>query len=150
MSDTTRFEAKVERVTESGCWLWTGCLSKNGYAKFFYAGTLGYGHRFAWQSFRGPIPEGLVIDHLCRVRCCVNPAHLRTVTPATNTLENSVSASARHAAKDRCGVCGEPYSPRHDRNARTCPRCNAERCRGYRTRNLDRLRAYDRARRKTA
>lgn len=67
------------------CWLWTGHLDRYGYANF------GLGkhrmvkvHRFAYELLVGPIPEGLEIDHLCRVRHCVNPAHMEPVTHAEN------------------------------------------------------------------
>lgn len=81
-----RFEAKVER-TEDGHWLWTGSITKNGYGKIGEGGKrTGWllAHRVSWEIYRGPIPEGLTIDHLCRVRHCVNPDHLEPVTLQTN------------------------------------------------------------------
>lgn len=79
-----RFWAFVDK-TET-CWLWTGTLSEKGYAKRVgHDGRMLYGHQLAYTLLVGPIPDGLVIDHLCRVRNCVNPAHMEPVTAIENT-----------------------------------------------------------------
>ena len=75
-----RFWNKVNKT--EGCWLWTAALS-HGYGRF---GKGGAAHRLAWEDRNGPIPEGLVLDHLCRVPRCVNPEHLEPVTHRENTL----------------------------------------------------------------
>lgn len=70
------------------CWIWEAARSGGGdrYG-FFYNGKKNvFAHRFSWEHFKGPIPEGLTIDHLCRVPLCVNPDHLEPVTQAENTL----------------------------------------------------------------
>lgn len=77
-----RFWAKVEK-TET-CWLWTAALVK-GYARFHDANLRPVGaHRWAYEELVGPIPKGLTLDHLCRVRHCVNPDHLEPVTQREN------------------------------------------------------------------
>lgn len=81
-----RFWAKV-RKTDT-CWVWTGA-KRNGYGHFFVAriggvDTYDYAHRISYRLLVGPIPEHLQLDHLCRNRSCLNPAHLEPVTPKEN------------------------------------------------------------------
>ena len=84
-----RFWSKVDRDGPGGCWIWTGSRSKAGYGTF-NRGRRGAGyalsHRYSYEAAIGPIPEGKELDHLCRVRHCVNPAHLAAVTHRTNFL----------------------------------------------------------------
>lgn len=75
--------------TPGGCWLWQGALNTKGYAVLSVGGRGGrrhYAHRLSYEIHVGPIPAGLQIDHLCRVRRCVNPAHLEPVTNRENVL----------------------------------------------------------------
>jgi hypothetical protein len=103
-----------------GCWLWTGPLSKEGYGRTKQAGEW-YAHRASWVLHRGPIPEGLELDHLCRNTRCVNPDHLEPVTHAENvrrgltklaclrghfyTPENTVTFACEGRKKRHCGQC---------------------------------------------
>jgi len=73
----------------TGCWLWTLSIKPKGYGQIKNAGRLAYAHRIAYQLLRGPIPKGMTIDHLCRVRCCVNPDHMEVVTNRTNVLRGT-------------------------------------------------------------
>ena len=79
------FWKHVEKT--DSCWLWTGTLLPAGYGQF---GTRDkkhlLAHRFSYELHVGPIPDGLVIDHLCRTRACVNPAHLEAVSQLENNL----------------------------------------------------------------
>ncbi len=125
-----RFWAKVE-LTED-CWVWTGHL-RRGYGTLMQDGRDGSAHRFAYESFVGPIPEGLEIDHLCRNRACVNPAHMEPVSRRENILRGEGTA-AKNARKTHCkrghALSGENvYLYRG--TMRHCRECNRERGRAY-------------------
>ena len=84
-----RFDAKYIPEPMSGCWLWTAALTTAGYGMIGTQSDDGeqieeYAHRVSYRRFKGPIPDGLAIDHKCRVRCCVNPDHLEVVTIGEN------------------------------------------------------------------
>ncbi len=84
MSDLfTRFLNKID-FTDT-CWLWTACCLRDGYGQFRVSSTKKMrAHRFSYEWFVGPIPEGLEIDHLCRTLLCVRPDHLEVVTHIEN------------------------------------------------------------------
>lgn len=71
-------------VADSGCWLWTGTVMSSGYGGLSWFSRSALAHRIAYDLFVGPIPNGLTIDHRCRVKLCVNPEHLEPVTNAEN------------------------------------------------------------------
>lgn len=83
-----RFWAKVAegpgQYAELPCWEWTASLTLAGYAQFWTGTRQQMGHRFAYEEMIGAIPPGLELDHLCRVRSCVNPYHLEPVTRQVN------------------------------------------------------------------
>lgn len=97
VSATERFWIKVLK-TET-CWLWQGALSAEGYGKFRVEPRTIYAHRFAFEEIRGPIPAGLVLDHLCRVPSCVNPSHLDPVTQTVNILRGEAPRIKVHHAR---------------------------------------------------
>ncbi len=123
MDTAERFQQWITFDKESGCWLWQGTLDRDGYARFQY----GRGHRWAYQHFVGSIPQGLELDHLCRVRHCVNPEHLEPVTTRTNQLRGN-GVSGINARKTHCKR-GHPFNevntyirPDGHRDCRTCRR----------------------------
>jgi hypothetical protein len=86
----TRFESKFERITESGCWIWTASMNKKGYGRYHETGgesgfTLA--HRASWKMNKGPIPDGLLVCHRCDVPQCVNPDHLFLGTHKDNLYD---------------------------------------------------------------
>jgi hypothetical protein len=104
------------------CWNWTAALS-DGYGLFWWNGSTVAAHRLAYVALVGPIPDGLELDHKCRNRACVNPAHLRIITHQGNVLAGK-NFSAVNAAKRRCGK-GHEFSivPRGDGTGKTQRRC---------------------------
>lgn len=130
-SDMRRLLEKVS-VGEDGCWRATGSLTPKGYARFKFDDRSGQGHRFAYLTLVGPIPEGLELDHICRVRHCINPAHLEAVTHLENLNRRVMPELVTHC------VNGHEYTPENTyskpNGKRMCRICkNAEKAR-YRAR----------------
>src|SRR2546427_3190282 len=102
-----RIENLSMPVPESGCWLWTASVNNKGYAYITIDGRRRLGHRIAYELWKGDIPEGLELDHLCRVPSCVNPDHLQPVSHRDNVLAGK-SPTAGYAQQTRCKN-GHPY-----------------------------------------
>lgn len=103
-----RMFSYVEKVP-GGCWLWRGTIEASGYGRVGIGRTKNFmAHRVMYEMLVGPIPDGLQLDHLCRVRACVNPNHLEAVTPRVNSLR-SENLCAQRARKTHCPK-GHPYS----------------------------------------
>jgi HNH endonuclease len=94
-----RLAAVTDRTGE--CWVWTRPLDSRGYGRLWFNGRYNRAHRLSYEAYVGPIPVGLELDHLCRNRACVNPAHLEPVTGAENTLRGA-SFAAVNGAKTHC------------------------------------------------
>lgn len=76
--------AEPYTIDANGCWLWSGCILKSSYSQVSRDGVREYAHRWMYKRHKGEIPEGLDLDHLCRIRHCVNPDHLEPVTRTEN------------------------------------------------------------------
>lgn len=112
----------------SGCVLWLGTTNPKGYGRVYHQGRTHNAHRLAWETKQGPIPEGLTVDHLCRVRSCVNIGHMEIVPNRINVLRG-VGLTAINASKAICKR-GHDFTPEntHRRNdkyqsSRDCRAC---------------------------
>jgi hypothetical protein len=98
-SPEQRFWRRVEKQP-SGCWEWQGALSEWGYGSLVIVGRKVPAHRFSYEIHTGPIPEGLVIDHLCRNPSCVNPEHLEAVTNEENIRRGKLAILRRDQVRE--------------------------------------------------
>lgn len=126
----SRFWKKV-KVTPEGCWLWTAGKYSNGYGLFTVSGKPprknALAHRYAYEHLVGPVPEGMDLDHTCRVRHCVNPAHLEPVTRSEN-LRRSPLMGRFQSQKTHCPQ-GHPLSGDNlyeHAGKRQCRQCRLE------------------------
>ena len=106
------------------CRVWLGYCDEKGYGRILVDRKSRPVHRVAYETWRGPIPEGLVIDHLCRNRSCLEPSHLEPVTNRENILRGKAQA-AINARKTHC-VNGHELSPENvypGRGSRDCRKC---------------------------
>lgn len=103
-----RFWSRVDK-RPGGCWIWNGARTSDGYGRVRSNRRHLRTHRVAYLHLVGHVPEGLVIDHLCRERLCCNPEHLEAVTPEENYRRGS-GAGVVNAAKTHCPK-GHEYSP---------------------------------------
>lgn len=121
-----RIMSRVVKNAETGCWLWTGGRSGD-YAVINIDHRTHRVHRWLYEHRHGPIPEGMDLDHLCRVRACVNPDHVEPVTRQENLLRGQ-TIPARNAAKSHCPQ-GHAFTPENTYvtrlGGRICRACNA-------------------------
>lgn len=121
-----RLEKRSHREP-SGCRVWDGALAK-GYGKILLHGRFLGTHRVAYELHRGPIPKGMVIDHLCRNPRCINPDHMEVVTHKENTLRG-MSGHAVNARKTHC-IRGHEFNEENThvdyRGYRSCRACRRQ------------------------
>ena len=131
-----RFMIKV-RQGKNGCVFWAASTNVYGYGQFWVDGRMVKAHRWAYEYFIGPIPPGLQLDHLCRNRNCVNPAHLEPVTCKENLLRGDTLAASQ-LARTHCPQ-GHEYAGANlyvqSNGRRQCRTCHADRQRAHQKAN---------------
>lgn len=127
-----RFWSKVDIKDYEQCWEWKGARSKTGSVYYGFIGIAGKNalvHRVSYQMRFGFIPDGLILDHLCRNTLCVNPSHLEAVTFRVNTLRGfsptSINAAKTHCIKGHEFTTENTYLKRGEYNPkeRACREC---------------------------
>jgi hypothetical protein len=103
------FRVRVRRdAGDAGCWLWVGPIANSyaasrgkayAYGAYNHHNRKSYAHRYAYECLVGPIPAGYVLDHVCRERLCVNPAHLEAVTVEENARRGNRPRSATNGVR---------------------------------------------------
>jgi hypothetical protein len=124
-----RFWAKVDRRGDEECWPWTASLNSHGYGQINIRQRPIHAHRVAYELAGGVIPDGLVIDHLCRNRACVNPAHMEIVTRGENVRRGENYWRAR-----TCCKYGHEFTPENtyiSQGWRFCRECHRRRSLEY-------------------
>lgn len=122
------FEQKLLRSVEvaaTGCWLWQARISGNGYGYSSAWGRTWLAHRLAYTLMVAPIPAGLTIDHLCRVRHCINPTHLEAVTLAENIRR--AAAAVTHCPRRHAYTQDNTYQSPRGTGGRRCRSCSRRR-----------------------
>lgn len=103
-------EGPLSDKLKSKCWIWVGTRYRNNYGKFYLNGSHKLAHRAVYQLFTGPIPTGMTLDHLCKVKPCVNPVHLEITTIGENVRRAGLhGVAAVNAAKTHCSK-GHKYT----------------------------------------
>lgn len=107
-----------ERVTMNagGCWIWQRSTDRDGYGEGSFRGRKRKAHRLAYEAFTGQIPQGLLIDHLCRVRACVNSAHLEAVTCGENIRRGNSGTTRKTHCKRGHAFAEHGAEREHGRN----------------------------------
>lgn len=122
-----------DKMIESKCIRWTGAHDSGGYGRVQVGKKWRPAHRELWEASKGVLPVGMVLDHLCRVRDCINLSHLEIVTPRENTLRG-FNPCAINARKQTC-IRGHELMP--DRGKRKCAECGRKRWRAYKARKVE-------------
>lgn len=145
-----RFFSHVEKT--EACWLWIGYRNRQGYGRFGVGSRVVYAHRWLYEQSIGPVPSGLDLDHLCRQKACVNPAHLEPVTRGENLRRgDGPRLRAAHFAARRHCKRGHELTPentyRDAKGHRVCRACVRLKTRAWAKANRAYFREWKRRRR---
>lgn len=129
-----RFESKI--IKTGNCWEWLAYKMSNGYGNFHYKGKTKLAHRISYQIYRGDIPQGLQLDHLCRNRGCVNPDHLEVVTQQENIKRGDICNDNNPRKKLTHCKNGHEFTKENtiivNGKSRNCRECHKESMKKYR------------------
>jgi hypothetical protein len=123
-----RFLDKISPEPNTGCWLWSAATNNQGYGVLTHVTDkkrVVLAHRFAYQAERGPIPEGLELDHECHTPLCVNPYHVEPKTH-TGNMKNSLPALKQYCANGHLRTPENTYVRKDKPGRKQCKVCNVE------------------------
>lgn len=112
-------------INDRGCWTFTGALTREGYGQIWWKRKNNLAHRVSYELRVGPVSVGMQLDHLCRNKACINPAHLEPVTPGENTARADMNAATYQLSKTHCPR-GHAYD---EANTRIRPSTGHRQCR---------------------
>lgn len=123
MSIEDRLATRIVINPQSGCWEWSLHKDKDGYGNVSVNGKTRRAHVVSYETFRKQIPSGLVVDHLCRNRGCINPEHLEPITNRVNVIDRAIGIIAENAKKTHCKYGHDTLVLDPKINKRRCKTC---------------------------
>jgi hypothetical protein len=131
-----RFESKIEKT--DSCWNWLGSKTSSGYGLFYIGDKRYRAHRVSYTIYRDTISDGLVIDHLCKNKLCVNPEHLEQVTQSENVKRGLAGKINNYQKAKTACPRGHEYTRLAKNGSRVCGKCRSDQQMAYKKRKLDR------------